>query len=201
MARTFYPRKTKYIPASEPHDTGTEYKISIGDEEWGDGTFQSVVKVQMVYDGKVAGRMNPSYPIDSKDWKAVQTVIDELVDEDCGGKNNICYVPTLLSKDAILAQLAEIIGLTEDRPSSEKMKYLDVHTGFIGYKMTGIFEYAFYHLADDLKVLCDLKEDEGLETCDEVLKIIEKLDSDDDDFVQSLISAVENIKSLAEERK
>ena len=63
------------------------------------------------------------------------------------------------------------------------------------------FEYAFYHLTDDLKVLCDFKEAEGLETCDEVLKTIAKLDSDDDDFVQSLISAVENIKSLVEERK
>lgn len=201
MARTFYPRKTKYIPASEPHDIGTEYKISIGDEEWGDGTFQSVVKVQIVYDGKVAGRMSPSYPIGSNDWKAVQAVIDELVAEDSESNSDICYVPTLLSKDIILAQLAEIIDLTEDRPSSEKMKYLDVHTGFIGYKMTGIFEYAFYHLTDDLKVLCDFKETEGLETCDEVLKTIAKLDSDDDDFIQSLISAVENIKALVEERK
>ena len=103
MARTFYPRKTKYIPASEPHDSGTEYKISVGDEEWGDGTFQSVVKVQMVYDGKVAGRMSPSYPIGSNDWKAVQAVIDELVAEDSESNSDICYVPTLLSKDAILA--------------------------------------------------------------------------------------------------
>lgn len=201
MARTFYPRKTKYIQASEPHNSGTEYKISIGDEEWGDGTFQSVVKVQMVYDGKVAGRMSPSYPIGSNDWMAVQTVIDELVAEDSELKSDICYVPTLLSKDAILAQLTEIIGLTEDRPSSEKMKYLDVHTGFISYRMTGIFEYAFYHLTDDLKLLCDFKEAEGLEACDEVLKRIEKLDSDDDDFVGPLISVVENIKSLVEERK
>lgn len=201
MARTFYPRITKYIPASEPHNSGTEYKISIGDEEWGDGTFQLVVKVQMVYDGKVAGRMSPSYPIGSSDWKAVQAVIDELVAEDSESNSDICYVPTLLSKDAIMAQLAEIIGLTEDRPSSEKTKYLDVHTGFISYKMTRIFEYAFYHLADDLKLLCDFKEDEGLEACDEVLKIIEELDSDDDDFVQPLISVVENIKSLVEERK
>lgn len=91
MARTFYPRKTKYIPASEPHDTGTEYKISIGDEEWGDGTFQSVVKVQMVYGGKVAGRMSPSYPTGSNDWKAVQAVIDELVSEDGGSNSDIRY--------------------------------------------------------------------------------------------------------------
>ena len=82
MARTFYPRKTKYVSASEPHSPGTEYKISIGDEEWGDGTFQSVVKVQMVYNGKVAGRMSPSYPVESNDWNVVQKAIEELV---CGG--------------------------------------------------------------------------------------------------------------------
>lgn len=128
-------------------------------------------------------------------------MIDELVVEDSESNSEICYVPTLLSKDAILAQLEEIIGLTEDRPSSEKMKYLDVHTGFISYKMTGIFEYAFYHLSDDLKLLCDFKEAEGLQACDEILKKIEDLDSDDDDFVQSLISTVKSIKSLVEERK
>lgn len=189
MARTFYPRKTKCIPASAPHDSGTEYKISIGDEEWGDGTFQSVVKVQMVYDGKVAGRMSPSYPIHSNDWQAVQMVIDELAGED-GAKSDIYYIPTILSKDSILDQLNEIISLTEDRPSSEKTKYLNTHTGFISSKCTGIFEYAFYHLVDDLKVLCDFKETEGLEACDEVIKVVEELDSDDDDFVETLVRAV-----------
>lgn len=189
MARTFYPRITKCIPASAPHEPGTEYKISIGDEEWGDGTFQSVVKVQMVYDGKVAGRMSPSYPIHSNDWEAVQTVIDELVGDD-GVKSNIYYVPTILSKDSIMDQLNEIISLTEDRPSSEKMKYINTHTCFISYKMTGIFKYTFYHLIDDLKVLCDFKEAEGLEVCDEVIKVVEELDSDDDTFVETLISAV-----------
>ena len=99
--------------------------------------------------------------------------------------------PTILSKDVILDQLNEIISLTEDRPSSEKTKYHDVNTGFISYKMTGIFEYAFYHLIDDLKVLCDFNKEEGLKARGEISSIVEKLDSDDDYFVQALIGAVE----------
>lgn len=81
VTRTFYPRKTKFIPASSPYKSGTEYKISVGDEQWEDGTFQTVVKVQMVYDGKVVGRMCPSYPIHSNDWNVVQAVVDELIGE------------------------------------------------------------------------------------------------------------------------
>lgn len=203
MARTFYPRKTRSVSASEPHVAGAEYKISVGDEDWGNGTYQPVVKVQMVYDGKVAGRKSPSYPVGSGDWKKVQMVIDELVEGEEGllSKPNVYMVPTMLTKDGILAQLEEIIGLTEDRPSSEKTRYLDVHTGFISYKMTGIFEYAFYHLTDDLKLLCDVNGAEGLETCDEMLKVVEGLDSDDNEFIHSLIASVEAVKDIIEERR
>ena len=188
MARKFYPRTTKYITASDPHAEGTEYKVSVGDEEWGDGTFRSVVKVQMVYDGKVAGRMSPSYPVESQDWLLVQSAIAEVTGE------KVCMVPTMITKDGILSQMNEIIGLTEDRPSSERTRYQDARTGFISYRMTGIFLFSFYHLADDLKVLCDFNEAEGLEACDEMLEIIDGLDSDDDDFIQNLIDVVENIR-------
>ena len=203
MARTFYPRKTRFLPASEPHIAGAEYKISVGDEDWGNGTYQPVVKVQMVYDGKVAGRKSPSYPVGSGDWKKVQMVIDELVEDEEGllSKPNVYMVPTMLTKNSILTRLEEIIGLTEDKTSSEILRYLDVHTNFISYKMTGIFEYAFYHLTDDLKLLCDFNEAEGLETCDEMIKIVGELDSDDDCFVSSLIDAIEGVKDIIEERK
>ena len=194
MARKFYPRKTKYITASDPHAAGTEYKVSVGDEEWGDGTFQSVVKVQMVYDGKVAGRMSPSYPVESQDWLTILDGIIELTDE------KHYMVPAILTKDGILSQMKEIIGLTEDKPSSERMIYLDVHTGYISHRMTGIFMFSFYHLADDLKLLCDFNEEEGLDTCDEMLEIIDGLDSDDYDFTQGLIDVIENIKKIVKER-
>ena len=77
MARVFYPRKSISVPASVPHPAGTEYKISIGDEEW-DGYFHTVIKVQMVYDGKVAGRKSPSYPIGTDDAQRVAEAIRQL---------------------------------------------------------------------------------------------------------------------------
>lgn len=79
MSRVFYPRKSIYVKASAPHPAGTEYKVSIGDEEW-DGYYHSVVKVQMVYDGKVAGRKSPSYPIGTDDATSVAKAIELLND-------------------------------------------------------------------------------------------------------------------------
>ena len=81
MARTFYPRKSIYVKASAPHPARTEYKVSIGDEEW-DGYYHSVVKVQMVHDGKVAGRKSPSYPIGTDDAARVAKAIGELCDRE-----------------------------------------------------------------------------------------------------------------------
>lgn len=78
MARTFYPRKSILVAASEPHPEGTEYKISIGDEEWSE-VYHSVIKIQMVYEGRVAGRKSPSYPSDSDDYFRVNEAIQELL--------------------------------------------------------------------------------------------------------------------------
>jgi len=78
MARIFYPRKSIMVAASEPHPEGTEYKISLGDEEWS-GVYHSVIKIQMVYDGRVAGRKSPSYPSDSDDYLRVSQAIQDLL--------------------------------------------------------------------------------------------------------------------------
>ena len=78
MSRTFYPRKVIIVPASSPHPDGTEYKVSVGDEEWTDGEFKRVIKVQIAYDGKVAGRKSPSYPTDTDDWERVNEAVKEL---------------------------------------------------------------------------------------------------------------------------
>lgn len=79
MARVFYPRQSILVDASKPHPKGTQYKISLGDEEW-DGVFHSVIKVQMVYEGKVAGRKSPSYPIGSDDTVRVNEAIRILME-------------------------------------------------------------------------------------------------------------------------
>lgn len=80
MPRVYYPRNYRLVEASEPHPEGTQYKISIGDEEW-EGVYHSVIKVQMMYDGKVAGRKSPSYPAGTDDWQRVAQAIQELQQE------------------------------------------------------------------------------------------------------------------------
>ena len=49
-------------------------------ENWGD-KFVEVVKVQMVYDGQVAGRISPSYPIGTDDYEKVEEAIKSLLSE------------------------------------------------------------------------------------------------------------------------
>ena len=78
MARKFFPQVTESVPASPPHPPGTQYRISIGSEDW-NGVFVSVVKVQIAYDGAVAGRRSPSYPVDSRDCERVHKLIQKLL--------------------------------------------------------------------------------------------------------------------------
>ena len=81
MAQTFFPikGKQKYIQASPPHQDA-QYVVSIGSEMWG-GIPQSVIKVQMAYNGKISGRRSPSYPIGTNDYQRVHDAIIELLSE------------------------------------------------------------------------------------------------------------------------
>ncbi|MGR5061125.1 hypothetical protein ACPV3O_22980 [Vibrio rotiferianus] len=80
MAKTFFPHadKVAYVDASAPHPENTQYKISIGTEVWDDENHE-VVKIQMVYDGAIAGRRSPSYPLGTDDYQRVNTKLQELV--------------------------------------------------------------------------------------------------------------------------
>ncbi len=80
MANTFYPKRSLLLPASKPHPENTQYKISIGDEDW-DGVLHTVVKIQLVYNGKVAGRKTPSYPYDSDDAERVAEAVAQIKKE------------------------------------------------------------------------------------------------------------------------
>lgn len=82
MAKTFFPEAFKLVPASAPHPEGTQYKVSLGMEDW-DGVYQPVIKVQMVYGGHVKGRKSPSYPLEADDYYLVYKAIRELMKE-CG---------------------------------------------------------------------------------------------------------------------
>jgi len=67
--------------------------------------------------------------------------------------------------------------------------------------MTGVFHYMFFHLADELKLLCDFNESVGLEACEAILRRLQELETDDDFFPQYLIESVEQIKALVAERE
>jgi hypothetical protein len=78
MAKTFFPHKFIEVNASEPHPKNTKYKISIGTEIWNNANHE-VVKIQMVYDGKIAGRRSPSYPLGTDDFQRVMQKVTELI--------------------------------------------------------------------------------------------------------------------------
>lgn len=80
MAKTFFPELIEHISASPPHPEDTEYRVSVGMEDW-EGSFVPVAKVQMVYKGAVAGRKSPSYPIGTRDYDNVNKTLDRLVKE------------------------------------------------------------------------------------------------------------------------
>ena len=88
MANTFFPivstfvkANTGYNPDGEDyHPNNTDYKVSIG-YETEDGNIDCLVfKVQIRYDGKIAGRKSPSFPVLSSDWKEIVKAMDKVKD-------------------------------------------------------------------------------------------------------------------------
>ncbi len=80
MVKKFFPEIHRLVSASSPHPENTQYKVSIGVEDWGGG-YVSVIKVQMVYDGSVSGRKSPSYPLGTDDHRRVLEAVNELLEE------------------------------------------------------------------------------------------------------------------------
>ncbi|WP_064518636.1 hypothetical protein [Buttiauxella gaviniae] len=80
MAKTYFPfeRTVELVTASKPHPDNTYYKVSRGTELW-DGENVEVFKVQMVYDGEIAGRRSPSYPVGTDDHQRVQLAIEKII--------------------------------------------------------------------------------------------------------------------------
>jgi hypothetical protein len=68
MAKVFDARRAIYVPACSLHPKNTEYRVAWGIENW---TQTPVTKVQMVYNGKVAGMLSPSYPDNTLDERTV----------------------------------------------------------------------------------------------------------------------------------
>ncbi|WP_438875112.1 hypothetical protein [Bacillus cereus group sp. Bce032] len=104
MVKVFDARRAIFIPATGGHPHLAEYRVAWGYEKWGDEPV-AVSKVQMVYHNKVAGRLSPSYPVDSLDERAVLLALD-LVKKNYG---------TSSKKSKVVLVLKEIqAGETED---------------------------------------------------------------------------------------
>ncbi|MCD4654456.1 hypothetical protein K8T06_11050 [bacterium] len=80
MAKTFFPEISELVPASPPHPKDTSYKVSIGLENMND-KYHPIVKIQMVYNGKVSGQKNPSFPINTNDYERIFQAIKKLLDK------------------------------------------------------------------------------------------------------------------------
>ena len=83
MPKVFTAIDSVFVDASAPpHPPNTQYKISIGYEDWGTPNPVKVLKIQMVYGGKIAGRRSPSYPMDGNsehDYLKVRKATDDLL--------------------------------------------------------------------------------------------------------------------------
>ena len=78
MAKVFYPKDFILVDSkSSEHPPNTQYKVAIGAEDW-NGRHVDVIKVQMVYDGRISGRRSPSYPIETDDYDRVHKAVLEL---------------------------------------------------------------------------------------------------------------------------
>ena len=78
MAKVYFPLRYIDVPASPPHEGNPVYRVSKGVEHWADGTPHHVYKVQMVYNGAVAGRRSPSYPEGSDDLERVLDALRQI---------------------------------------------------------------------------------------------------------------------------
>lgn len=82
MARVFNPKKAIFVPATGGHPKNAEYRIAWGIEKW--DTPVNVSKVQMVYNGTVAGMLSPSFPDKTLDQQAVAFALQLLKEQKYG---------------------------------------------------------------------------------------------------------------------
>lgn len=77
MAQIFKPLKAIYVPATGGHPTNTEYRVAWGIEKW-EKEKKNVTKVQISYNGVIAGMLSPSFPDNTIDLKAVYCALSLL---------------------------------------------------------------------------------------------------------------------------
>lgn len=77
MAQVFKPLKAIYVPATGGHPENTEYRVAWGVEQW-EKEKKYVTKVQIAYNGVIAGMLSPSFPDETIDLKAVSCALSLL---------------------------------------------------------------------------------------------------------------------------
>lgn len=98
MAKTYYTDDFLLIPASKPYPEKTFYKVSTGQQKFGN-RFYDVVKIEMVYNGELArgGKITPAFPYESDDLKQIikelarltnLIVVDSITTDQVHSSNN-----------------------------------------------------------------------------------------------------------------
>lgn len=135
MAKVFDERRAIFVPASSPHPDFTEYRVAWGYEQWRDDSIP-VEKTQMVYRGRVAGMLSPSFPDNTVDKKAVRLASD-LLEKGYGSgsrKSKIVLVLNSLSTEQSAEEIVQIlieeiknfhINMRPDKSLSVNISYQD----------------------------------------------------------------------------
>ena len=85
MTLVFKPKKSIFVPATGGHPKNPEYRVAWGTEKW--NVPVNVSKVQMVYNGAVAGMLSPSFPDDTLDEQSVVFALKLLKENKYGTKS------------------------------------------------------------------------------------------------------------------
>lgn len=122
MPQVFQPHKVIYVKASHPHPINTEYRVAWGYETWGANQIP-VTKVQMVYNGRVNGRISPSYPDGTPDQANVRYA-EDLLKQGGGsnGKKNRIYICSVVIENG--QSLTSVIESEEDALLNNLLNYI-----------------------------------------------------------------------------
>lgn len=112
MARVFNPKKAIFIPATGGHPKNAEYRVAWGTEQW--NTPVTVSKVQMVYNGTVAGMLSPSFPDETLDKQAVVFAFQLLKNNKYGTNSKTIKDVLVLRKVENESDVDLIIGKIEN---------------------------------------------------------------------------------------
>lgn len=121
MVQVYHPHRVIYVKASSPHPPNTEYRVSWGYENWSN-TKVPVTKIQMVYNGRVNGRISPSYPDGTIDQENINHALKLLnAGEGTNGKNSRIFMCTVKLENE--QSLDDVIEKSEDVILENLLKY------------------------------------------------------------------------------